>query len=506
MSRTLQLLDQIIALVNTELSQTKSQRISSTNKSKPKSAKPTSYPMASTKVERKEEYDEDIHSGGNKSLREVDPDIYAIIKEEEKRQFTGLELIASENFTSQAVMEAVGSCLTNKYSEGLPGKRYYGGNECIDKLEILCQQRALKAFGLDEKEWWVNVQPYSGSVCNFAAFTALLNPNDRFMGLYLPDGGHLSHGFYRGHKSINISSTYFQCLPYYVDISSGYVDYDDLERQAKRYCPKLIVGGSSAYPRDWDYKRLREIADMVNAKLLIDMAHFSGLVAAGILNSPFAYADVVTTTTHKSLRATRAAMIFCKQEYKKDINSAVFPGTQGGPHNHAIAGIAVALKESLSNTFRDYAKQVVVNCQCLCKELINYGYTIVTGGTDTHLLLWDLRPQGVSGSKVEYVCDLAQITINKNTVHGDKSALNPGGVRIGTPALTTRGFMEKEMKQIAVFLDKAAKYAIEIQGKCSTKKMKEFRPVANEHKGVKELRENVIKFASQFPIPGVKLQ
>eukprot|EP01084_Bolivina_argentea_P285467 489538_1 len=462
--------------------------------------------MSMPKVERKEEFDEDVHAGGNRALKDCDPEIYAIIKEEEKRQFTGLELIASENFTSRAVMEAVGSCLTNKYSEGLPGKRYYGGNECIDKLETLCQARALQCFGLSDEEWWVNVQPYSGSVCNFAAFTALLKPGERFMGLYLPDGGHLSHGFYRGHKSINISSTYFQCLPYYVDVETGYVDYDDLEKQAKRYCPKLIVGGSSAYPRDWDYKRLREIADMVDAKLLIDMAHFSGLVAAGVLNSPFAYADVVTTTTHKSLRATRAAMIFCKKEYKKDVNSAVFPGTQGGPHNHAIAGVAVALKEALPSTFRDYSLQVVANCQCLAAELVALGYKIVTGGTDTHLLLWDLRPEGVSGSKVEYVCDLVQITINKNTVHGDKSALNPGGVRIGTPALTTRGFKEKDFKQVALYLDECAKIAIDVQKICGSKKLKDFKPAAQKFEPIAKLRQDVIKFSSQFVMPGVKLQ
>lgn len=398
-----------------------------------------------------------------------------------------------------AVMEAVGSCLTNKYSEGLPGKRYYGGNES------LCQRRALEVFGLSAAEWAVNVQPYSGSVCNFAAFTALLSPGDRFMGLYLPDGGHLSHGFYRGHKSINISSTYFQCLPYYVDRETGYIDYDDLERSALRFCPKLIVGGSSAYPRDWDYERLRAICDKVGAKLLVDMAHFSGLVAAGIVNSPFSVADVVTTTTHKSLRATRSAIIFCRSELAKDVNSAVFPGTQGGPHNHAIAGVAVALKEAMSVHFRAYAKRVVSNCRSLAAEMVALGYKIVTGGTDTHLLLWDLRPQGIGGSKVEYVCDLAQITVNKNTVHGDKSALNPGGVRIGTPALTSRGFKEADFKKVALFLDEAARIAVAVQKQCGSKKLKDFRPAANAHDAIKELRQRVVDFASQFPIPGVKL-
>eukprot|EP00485_Elphidium_margaritaceum_P012422 CAMPEP_0202687282 /NCGR_PEP_ID=MMETSP1385-20130828/2979_1 /ASSEMBLY_ACC=CAM_ASM_000861 /TAXON_ID=933848 /ORGANISM="Elphidium margaritaceum" /LENGTH=489 /DNA_ID=CAMNT_0049342049 /DNA_START=9 /DNA_END=1478 /DNA_ORIENTATION=- len=489
MSSTLKLLDRLITFCEADLSQ--------------KNTKSTT--AMSAKVERKEEIEQDVHGGGNKSLKEVDPEIFTIIKAEEERQRTGLELIASENFTSMAVMEAVGSCLTNKYSEGLPGKRYYGGNEEIDKLEILCQKRALQAFGLNDQDWWVNVQPYSGSVANFAAFTALLKPNDRFMGLFLPDGGHLSHGFYRGHKSINISSTYFQCLPYYVDVESGYIDYDDLARQAKRFCPKLIVGGSSAYPRDWDYKRLREIADSVKARLLVDMAHFSGLVAAGVVNSPFAYADVVTTTTHKSLRATRAAMVFCKKELAAEVNSAIFPGTQGGPHNHAIAGVAVALREAQSVEFRAYAKQVVLNARALAKELVAMGYKIVTGGTDTHLLLWDLRPNKVSGSKVEYVCDLANITINKNTVHGDKSALSPGGVRVGTPALTTRGFKEDDFKQVAKILDTACKYAIDIQSKCASTKMAEFKPAAEQYAAIKQLRQQVVEFASKFPIPGVKL-
>jgi len=460
---------------------------------------------ANAKVERKEEATEDVHGGGSRALKDADPEIYALIKHEEKRQQTGLELIASENFTSMAVMEAVGSCLTNKYSEGLPGRRYYGGNEVIDQLESLCQKRALQCFGLSAEEWWVNVQPYSGSVCNFAAFSALMQPNDRFMGLYLPDGGHLSHGFYRGHKSINISSTYFQCLPYYVDVDTGLIDYDDLERSALRFCPKVIVGGSSAYPRDWDWKRLRDICDQVGAKLLVDMAHFSGLVAAGLVNSPFVFADVVTTTTHKSLRATRSAMVFCRQSLKKAMNAAIFPGTQGGPHNHAIAGVAVALREASTAPYRAYCKQVIDNCRVLAAELMALGYKVATGGTDTHLLLWDLRPAGVSGSKVELVCDLAQITVNKNTVHGDKSALNPGGVRLGTPALTTRGMKEKEFKQIAVFLDAACKMAIEIQAKCGSKKLKDFRPLALQHEGIRQLKDKVVQFASQFPMPGVKL-
>ncbi|ETO19006.1 hypothetical protein RFI_18234 [Reticulomyxa filosa] len=439
---------------------------------------------------------------GKASLKDVDPEIFELIKEEEKRQRCGLELIASE---------------------------------VIDKLEVLCQERALKVFNLDPKEWAVNVQPYSGSTANFAAMNGLLNVGDRFMGLHLPDGGHLSHGFYRPEKAVNISAKYFTSLPYYIDPSTGYIDYDDLEKQALRFCPKLIIGGSSAYPRDWDYKRLREIADKTKAILLIDMAHFSGLVAAKIINNPFEFADVVTTTTHKSLRATRAALIFCRTKYAKDINYSVFPGTQGGPHNHAIAGIAVALREALAPEFTEYAKQIVLNCRTLANELKTMGHKIATGGTDTHLLLWDLRPHvmclmgpkknilkmpnetiilhkimltsnffydGLTGAKVEYVCDLTAITINKNTVHGDKSALNPGGVRVGTPALTSRGFKEEDFKVVAKLLDEVCQLSIAIQQEAGSTKHSDFTAIADKSEKVKDLKRRVEEFAEKFPIPG----
>jgi len=443
---------------------------------------------------------------GNRPLKIADPVVYNLIKEEEIRQRDGLELIASENFTSRAVMEAVGSCLTNKYSEGLPGKRYYGGNEIIDDLERLCIKRALAAFHLDPEEWAVNVQSYSGSIANFAAFTAMLAPGDRVMGLNLPDGGHLSHGYYTPSRAINISSMYFTSMPYGVDIDTGYIDYDDMEKTALRFRPKMIIVGGSAYPRDWDYARARKICDKVKAYLLCDIAHYSGLVASGVVKNPFLFADLVTTTTHKSLRSTRAAMIFCKKEYEKQVNSAVFPGTQGGPHNHAIAGIAVQLAEVATPEFHEYSRQIVKNCRFLARCLENMGYTLCTGGTDTHLILWNLRPLGITGGKMSAVCDSVCITLNKNTVPGDRSAFVPGGVRVGTPALTSRGFKETEFEQVAEFLHQAVQLALKIDSSLpggSTRKLSNFKAEMPKYsREINDLREQVVSFAAKFPIPG----
>jgi len=442
----------------------------------------------------------------NEPLEIADPEIYSLIKQEEDRQRNGLELIASENFTSRAVMEAVGSCLTNKYSEGLPGKRYYGGNEFIDKLERICIKRALTAFNLDPEEWAVNVQSYSGSIANFAAFTAMMKPGERFMGLNLPDGGHLSHGYYTPTRAINISSMYFTSMPYGVDIETGYIDYDDLEKTALRFRPKMIIVGGSAYPRDWDYARVRKICDKVKAYLHCDMAHYSGLVASGVVKNPFLFADIVTTTTHKSLRATRAALIFCKKEYEKQVNAAVFPGVQGGPHNHAIAGVAVQLAEVATPEFHEYSRQVVKNCRFLSSCLENRGYKIMTGGTDTHLILWDLRPLGLTGSKMSKVCDNVCITLNKNTVPGDRSALIPGGVRIGTPALTSRGFRETEFEQVAEFLHQAVQITLKIDAAIPddlTRKLSNFKAAMPKYaEEIDALREEVVSFAGKFPIPG----
>ena len=453
---------------------------------------------------------------GNQPVEEVDPELYDLLRKEKMRQYEGIELIASENFTSRAVMDVLGSSLTNKYSEGLPGRRYYGGNEFIDQIEVLVQKRALECFGLDESAWGVNVQPYSGSTANFALYTGVLNPHDRIMGLDLPSGGHLTHGFYTAKRKISATSVFFESLPYKVNEKTGLIDYDKLEDSAITFRPKLLICGASAYPRDFDFPRLREIADKAGALLMCDMAHVSGLVAAGELTSPFKYCDFVTSTTHKSLRGPRQGLIFFrrgeimdangeptgkKYQWENKVNNAVFPGCQGGPHNNTIGALAVALKEAMAPEFKVYIKQVRANAKALAARLVEMGYYLVSGGTDNHLILWDLRPNGLTGSQVEKVCDLALITLNKNTVAGDKSALNPGGIRIGSPAMTSRGLVEEHFVQIAVFLDRAVQISLRIQKEAGNK-MADFTPAAESDAEVAELRAEVIEFSRSFPMPG----
>ncbi|KAL2787448.1 serine hydroxymethyltransferase-domain-containing protein [Aspergillus keveii] len=408
-------------------------------------------------------------------LEEADPSVYKILQNEKKRQQHFINLIPSENFTSQAVLDALGSVMQNKYSEGYPGARYYGGNEYIDQSERLCQQRALQTFRLNPEEWGVNVQPLSGSPANLYAISALLNTHDRLMGLDLPHGGHLSHGYQTPTKKISFISKYFETLPYRLDESTGLIDYDALEKQALLYRPKLIIAGTSAYSRLIDYPRMREIADNAGAYLMSDMAHISGLVAAGVIPSPFSNSDVVTTTTHKSLRGPRGAMIFYRKGVRRTdkkgnpelydlegpINASVFPGHQGGPHNHTITALAVALQQAQSPEFKTYQETVLANAQALAERLGNplnsggLGYNIVSGGTDNHLVLVDLKNRGVDGARVERVLELCGVASNKNTVPGDRSALKPGGLRLGTPAMTTRGFQPEDFRRVADIVDRA---------------------------------------------------
>lgn len=397
-------------------------------------------------------------------------------------------------------MEAMGSCLTNKYSEGQIGHRYYGGNEYIDEIEKLCKERCLKAFRLNPEEWDVNVQPYSGSPANFAVYHALLQPNDRVMGLDLPSGGHLTHGYYTAKKKISSTSVYFQSLPYHVN-SEGYVDYEELEKQAKIFLPKLIICGASAYPRDWEYDRLRKIADSVGAYLLCDMAHYAGLVAAQEHNSPFEYCDVVTSTTHKSLRGPRAGIIFSKKQYSSLIDFAVFPGIQGGPHNHQIAAIATQMREVQTEEFKQYAINIKKNAKALAEGLIKRGYTLMTNGTDNHLILWNLRPLGITGNKMEKFFEEVSISTNKNSIAGDTSALTPHGIRLGTPALTTRGFTESDFDYVAELLHEGIQIALQIQKDGKDKKLETFIEDLHKTEQVKVLREKIENFASKFPMP-----
>ena len=374
-------------------------------------------------------------------IQAVDSEIAEAIQLEKGRQNQNIQLIASENFVSKAVMAAMGSHLTNKYAEGYPGKRYYGGCQYVDIVENLAIERAKKLFGAA----YANVQPHSGAQANMAVFQAFLKPGDTFMGMALDQGGHLSHG-----SSANFSGKYFHCVPYGVN-EKGFIDYDEVERIALECQPKLIVAGASAYCRTIDFKRFREIADKVNAILMVDIAHIAGLVAAGLHPSPIPYAHVVTTTTHKTLRGPRGGMILCgTEEYAKKLNSAIFPGTQGGPLMHVIAAKAVALKEALSDDFKDYQKQILVNAQALANGLMKRGITIVSGGTDNHLMLVDLQNLGLTGKQAEKMLDEVHITCNKNTIPNDpQSPFVTSGLRLGTPAATTRGFDAEDMDQIA---------------------------------------------------------
>ena len=374
-------------------------------------------------------------------LAKQDPNVKAVIDQELMRQRDKLEMIASENIVSQAVMEAQGSVLTNKYAEGYPGKRYYGGSEHVDVVETLAIERAKRLFGAEH----ANVQPHSGSQANFAVYFAMLKPGDTIVGMNLSHGGHLTHG-----SPVNVSGTYFNVVPYGVNAETQQIDYDEFRKIVLEAKPKLIIAGGSAYSRQIDFKKMADVAHEVGAIFMVDMAHFAGLVAAGLHPNPVEYADIVTTTTHKTLRGPRGGMILCKEEYAKAIDKAVFPGIQGGPLMHVIAAKAVALGEALQPEFKVYAEQVIKNAKVLAAELIAKGLTIVSGGTDTHVMLVDVRNTGLTGKEAEHLLDEIGITANKNTIPFDPaSPFVTSGVRLGTPALTTRGLKEDDMKEIA---------------------------------------------------------
>lgn len=380
-------------------------------------------------------------------LREVDPDIYDAIQREIARQNENIELIASENFVSLAVLEAQGSVLTNKYAEGYPGKRWYGGCEFVDIAESLAIERAKKLFGAEH----ANVQPHSGTQANIAVYLSVLNMGDTILAMNLAHGGHLTHG-----HPLNFSGKYYKIVPYGVSPETEQIDYDELESLAREHKPKMILMGASAYPRVIDFKRARTIADQVGAYLMVDMAHIAGLVATGVHPSPVPYSDFVTTTTHKTLRGPRSGMILCKEKYAKEIDKTVFPGNQGGPLMHVIAAKAVALKEAMSDSFKVYQKQIVANAKRLAEGMAKGGFRIVSGGTDNHLMLVDVTVKGFNGKQVQEILDKVKITVNKNMIPFDKeNAFRASGIRMGTPAVTTRGMKEKEMDLIAELIARA---------------------------------------------------
>jgi glycine hydroxymethyltransferase len=408
----------------------------------------SSYPMSEVPRSTQTSAGSTSYGGSSMdSLRKVDPEIYDAIRAEEKRQRENIELIASENFTSRAVMEAQGSCLTNKYAEGYPKKRWYGGCENVDTAEQLAIDRALRLFGAEH----VNVQPHSGAQANMAVYFSVLKPGDKILAMNLAHGGHLTHG-----HPANFSGKFYNVSQYGVSEKTEYIDYDALQKQAEEVRPMMITAGASAYPRIIDFPRMRQIADSVGALVFIDMAHISGLVAGGQHPSPVPHAQFVTTTTHKSLRGPRGGIVLCTKEFAKQIDATVFPGVQGGPLMHVIAAKAVCFHEALQPGFRDYQRQVVVNAKALAAGLAKHGYRIVSGGTDNHLMLVDLRPKELNGKDAQETLDRAGITVNKNAIPFDTSSpFKPGGIRVGTPAVTTRGMKEEEMLEIADLIAEA---------------------------------------------------
>ncbi|WP_303851431.1 serine hydroxymethyltransferase [Seleniivibrio woodruffii] len=410
-------------------------------------------------------------------LRKFDPELYGLIKHEEERQIDKIRMIASENYVSQAVLDATGTVLTNKYSEGYPGKRYYEGQQFIDPIEVMAIERAKELFGAEH----ANVQPYSGSPANLAVYLAFVKPGETVMGMALPHGGHLTHG-----SPVSITGKYFNIVSYELDRETGLLNYDTIRKLAVEHQPKMIIAGHSAYPRQLDFAKFREIADEVGAILFVDMAHFAGLVAGGAHPSPVPYADVVTTTTHKTLRGPRGGMILCKEKHAAAIDKAVFPGIQGGPHNHTTAGIAVALKEAMLPEFKEYAANICKNAKTMAEALKGYGFNLVTGGTDNHLMLIDLTNKNITGKQAAKALDKAGIVLNYNAVPYDtRKPFDPSGIRLGLACLTSRGFGEAEVKKTAEWMNKA---------------VDNFENEALLEEIAKEVKE----LCRKFPPPGLK--
>jgi glycine hydroxymethyltransferase len=408
------------------------------------------------------------------ALEQYDPQIYELIRQEEVRQSGSIRLIPSENYVSRAVMMATASCLTNKYAEGYPGKRYYEGQQVTDLIEKVAQDRARKVFQADH----ANVQPYSGSVANLAAYSALIEPQDTIMGMSLVHGGHLTHGW-----KVSLTSKFFHSVPYEIDTQTGRLDYDKIRDLARKHHPKVIISGATAYPRMIDFEAFGQIAREVGAYHVSDIAHIAGLVVAGIHQSPVPYADIVSTTTHKTLRGPRGGMLLCRAEHADKVDRAVFPGLQGGPHMHTLTAVAVALAEADTPEFVVYARQIVKNAKALAEKLLEHGFNLVSGGTDNHLMLIDLRNKGIPGKKFAKALDRARIIANYNTVPGDPAPpFNPSGLRLGTPAITTRGMRESEARQIAAFIHRVAENV-------------------DKESVIEEVGKEVLLLCSQFPVP-----
>jgi glycine hydroxymethyltransferase len=408
------------------------------------------------------------------ALEQYDPQIFELIRQEAARQSGCIRLIPSENYVSKAVMLASGSCLTNKYAEGYPGRRYYEGQQVTDLIERMAQERVKKLFKADH----ANVQPYSGSVANLAAYSALINPGDTIMGMSLVHGGHLTHGW-----KVSLTSRFFKSFPYPVNSDTGRLEFSEIEKLAKKHRPNIIISGATAYPREIDFEIFGQIAKEVGAYHVSDIAHIAGLVVAGIHKSPVPYADIVSTTSHKTLRGPRGGMLLCRAEHAEKVDKAVFPGLQGGPHMHTMTAVAVAMAEADTPEFVAYAKQIVKNAKALAEKLMEYGFNLISGGTDNHLILIDLRNKNIPGRKLAKALDRARIVTNYNTVPGDPAPpSNPSGLRIGTPAITTRGMKEPEAKQVATFISKVAENI-------------------NNESVIQEVGKEVLLLCSQFPVP-----